>query len=424
MATYPRKLQSLFQTMYYVHHCGRKRTPMHIMNAESVHALGRGGKIVTSILNHKGLALSYTELRRYQQDLASFTAQHNKDRIALPSHFDPGQFTSGAIDNWDHKGARVSEHDTVTVLFQDKPVSSPCKPNISDTQATDGQASYLPQGPYLRDLYELRELPVGFDCSYKSCLVGVPYLRDLPQGIHVDRTLASVDLFSSDSDLYHRQRSSPLRPSLSVDIRITSATARLGREGALYPFIKEVQKKELGRGLGCKILYVISTPLHPSTRSEEDKDVGVVCRNLDTPAPFYLDVGHIPLEVVVKATDGQASYLPQGPYLRDLYELRELPVGFDCSYKSCLVGVPYLRDLPQGIHVDRTLASVDLFSSDSDLYHRQRSSPLRPSLSVDIRITSATARLGRAWSFVPTNNLCLSFVCLVHCVASLTLSEP
>ncbi|KAG0727783.1 hypothetical protein GWK47_033909 [Chionoecetes opilio] len=137
-----RKLQSLFQTMYYVHHCGRKRTPMHIMNAESVHALGRGGKIVTSILNHEGLALSYTELRRYQHDLASFTAQHNKDRIALPSHFDPGQFTSGAIDNWDHEGARVSEHDTVTVLFQDKPVSSPCKPKISDTQVTHGPQAF------------------------------------------------------------------------------------------------------------------------------------------------------------------------------------------------------------------------------------------------------------------------------------------
>ncbi|KAG0728088.1 hypothetical protein GWK47_033202 [Chionoecetes opilio] len=132
-----RKLQFLFQTMYYVHHCGRKRTPMHIMNAESFHALGRGGKIVTSILNHEGLALSYTELH-----LASFTAQHNKDRIALPSHFDPGQFTSGAIDNWDHEGARISEHDTVTVLFQDKPVSSPCKPKISDTQVTHGPQAF------------------------------------------------------------------------------------------------------------------------------------------------------------------------------------------------------------------------------------------------------------------------------------------
>ncbi|KAG0716494.1 hypothetical protein GWK47_009541 [Chionoecetes opilio] len=102
-----RKLQSFLQTMYYVHHCGIKRTPMHIMNAESVHALGRGGKIVTSILNMKVWHSVKTELRRYQHDLASFTAQHNKDRIAHQSHFDPGQFTSSAIDNWDHEGTRV-----------------------------------------------------------------------------------------------------------------------------------------------------------------------------------------------------------------------------------------------------------------------------------------------------------------------------
>ena len=31
-----RKVQSLFQIMYYVHHCERRRASMHIMNAESV----------------------------------------------------------------------------------------------------------------------------------------------------------------------------------------------------------------------------------------------------------------------------------------------------------------------------------------------------------------------------------------------------
>ena len=96
---------------------------MHIMNAESVHSLGRGGKILTTILNHEGLALSYPELRRYQHDLASFTAKTNQNIVALPSHFDPGEFTSGAIDNWDQEGSNVSAHDTVTVLYQDKPKS-------------------------------------------------------------------------------------------------------------------------------------------------------------------------------------------------------------------------------------------------------------------------------------------------------------
>ena len=92
-----RKIQSIFQILYYVHHSGRKRTPMHILNAESVHALGRGGKIVTQTLNHEGLAISYPELRRYQHDLASFTVENNQDRVALPSHFDPAQFTSVAM---------------------------------------------------------------------------------------------------------------------------------------------------------------------------------------------------------------------------------------------------------------------------------------------------------------------------------------
>lgn len=116
-----RKMQSLFQILYYVNHCGRKRTPMHIMNAESVHSLRRGGKVVTKTLSHQGLALSYTGLRRYQHDLASFTALHSQDRVELPGHFDPGQFTSGVIDNWDQEGENVSEHNTVTVVYQDKP---------------------------------------------------------------------------------------------------------------------------------------------------------------------------------------------------------------------------------------------------------------------------------------------------------------
>ena len=46
-----RKIQALFQTMYYVHHGGRKRTPMHIKNAVSAHNVGHGGKILTIILN-------------------------------------------------------------------------------------------------------------------------------------------------------------------------------------------------------------------------------------------------------------------------------------------------------------------------------------------------------------------------------------
>ena len=51
----------------------------------------------------------------------------------MPAHFDPGQFTSAGLDNWDHEGANVSELDTVCVLYQDKPVSQSSKPRRSET---------------------------------------------------------------------------------------------------------------------------------------------------------------------------------------------------------------------------------------------------------------------------------------------------
>ena len=69
-------------------------------------------------MNHEGLAQSYLELRRYHYDLATYVAHENREQIALPAHFVPDQFTSGAIDNWDHEGAYVSEHDTVTICFK------------------------------------------------------------------------------------------------------------------------------------------------------------------------------------------------------------------------------------------------------------------------------------------------------------------
>ena len=206
-----RKVQSLFQTMFYIHHCGRRRTPMHIMNAESVHALGRGGKIVTQTLNHEGLAISYPELRRYQHDLASFTAQHNEVRVALPSHFDPGQFTSGAIDNWDHEGTNVSEHDTVTVLFQDKPPSSTHKPRMSDTQVTHGPQSFTKVLPcqVLSDFHKplrRRDIPATYEVPdevYTSSKADSSKLKN------VSWSLARLDATMDQLSIYPQSQKMP-----------------------------------------------------------------------------------------------------------------------------------------------------------------------------------------------------------------------
>ena len=76
--------------------------------------------------------------------MASFTARHNRNRVGLPAHFDPGQYTSVAIVNQDHEEAKTSEHDTVTVLFQDMPhtVNQNSRPRISDTEVIHGPQAF------------------------------------------------------------------------------------------------------------------------------------------------------------------------------------------------------------------------------------------------------------------------------------------
>jgi hypothetical protein len=133
-----RKIQTMFQHMFYIHHSGRKRTPMSVLNAEFAHSLGRGGKIFVTSLNRQALAMSYTELRRYQHDMAAFTVNQNEADMKLPAHFDPGYFTSAGMDNWDHEGANSSEHDTVCVLYQHKPKAVLSKPKRSDTSVVHG----------------------------------------------------------------------------------------------------------------------------------------------------------------------------------------------------------------------------------------------------------------------------------------------
>ena len=109
-----RKVQSIFQIMYFVFHQGTKRTPMHMMIGESAHDYG--GKLLLNSLSKRGLAISYTECRRFHFDMASFTSLSHETKVSLPCHFDPAEFTCGATGNWDHEGS-TSIHDAVTVLY-------------------------------------------------------------------------------------------------------------------------------------------------------------------------------------------------------------------------------------------------------------------------------------------------------------------
>jgi hypothetical protein len=76
-------------------------------NSEFVRSLDRGSKIFVKSLNRQFLAISYSELLRYQDLFASFTVNHNELVMKLPLHFHQGNYATAAIDNWDHEDDSV-----------------------------------------------------------------------------------------------------------------------------------------------------------------------------------------------------------------------------------------------------------------------------------------------------------------------------
>ena len=68
-------------------------------------------------------------------DLAQYSVSQCFDEVSLPSHFKPDMYTTAALDNFDHEERTLSgiggSHDTVCVLFQDKPSVIPLKPLLS-----------------------------------------------------------------------------------------------------------------------------------------------------------------------------------------------------------------------------------------------------------------------------------------------------
>jgi len=139
------KMTSLYQTMYYILHKGKKKTPLHVMNGIAVHDACRSSTLIRS-LNHIGVSISYDEVLRYRCDLANFIVENSADNVPIPSHFDQTQFTIGAFDNFDHNENTISglgsSHDTVSVLFQEKSLLKKMKPKISETSVFHGNRTF------------------------------------------------------------------------------------------------------------------------------------------------------------------------------------------------------------------------------------------------------------------------------------------
>ena len=69
--------------------------------------------------------------------------------VPMPSQFDPEMFTLAVFDNFNHEEATLlgikGSHDTVSVLFQEKPQRTFSKPNISETNIVHGSKVFQQQ---------------------------------------------------------------------------------------------------------------------------------------------------------------------------------------------------------------------------------------------------------------------------------------
>lgn len=117
-----RKCDMIFQTIFYVLHNGRKKKPIHITLAESVHDKCRSKQLI-QVLNKLGLCISYQELEKIYVSLARrIINATNGYRVPIPPNILPSLMIHGAMDNFDHientPSGKDSSHDTILMLFQ------------------------------------------------------------------------------------------------------------------------------------------------------------------------------------------------------------------------------------------------------------------------------------------------------------------
>ena len=133
-----------------------RRTPLRIMNAQAIHEASKSKTLITSF-NHFPLSVSYDELLRYYpNDLAKLTVESSGGNVLSPSHFDSGNFTTATFDHFDHEECTGigGTHDTVSVLFQDKPIQVLRKPKIPESPTEHGSKVFNVELP----CQELKEI--------------------------------------------------------------------------------------------------------------------------------------------------------------------------------------------------------------------------------------------------------------------------
>ena len=214
-----RKVKSIFQVLYSMVHNGKRRTPLHLMCAEGIHATCKSKTLITS-LNHLGISVSYDEILRYQTDLASFVCTNGSDDVPLPSHLNSEKFTTAAFDNFDHEEATLSglsgTHDTVSVLYQDKSDGIQRKSRISGTGVLHGSKSFQKtiKCQELKDFFKPTkkgEIPIDYSVSNSTLNEGCS-----TEGKDLAWSLARMNLSNIEEGLIKQDNNEQQMPCWSA----------------------------------------------------------------------------------------------------------------------------------------------------------------------------------------------------------------
>ena len=118
-------------TIYQIAHATitKKKTPLHVFVAQSVHEASRSERVIT-ILNCLGLSISYNEMMRIDTRLAKGKIMEAGNfRVPVGETTESCTIVQAAIDNFNHDGNTMSgkngSHDTMFMSFQNNDVDKP-----------------------------------------------------------------------------------------------------------------------------------------------------------------------------------------------------------------------------------------------------------------------------------------------------------
>lgn len=127
------KIKSFFQQLHFMASKGKKKTPLHVMNAINIHNTCRSRDLIDCFYRF-GLSVSYQEVRLQRKRLAAFIIHVNKNnKVPLPLFFEKNRDSKAMADNFDFVEQTSNVHESVLVMSQRRRRCRIKTPNISET---------------------------------------------------------------------------------------------------------------------------------------------------------------------------------------------------------------------------------------------------------------------------------------------------